>query len=77
MKTPRVAFGATFALGKQYVVVAGGMNKATPTPQACSYTEVFDIAKNAWSGAADMVVARSAHSMCEVGEGSHIYAFGG
>lgn len=58
-------------------MVAGGMNKAKPTPQACGYTEVFDIAKNAWSSAADMVVVRSAHSMCEVGGGSYIYAFGG
>ena len=55
--------------------MTGGLN--TTKPSACKSTEIFDIAKNTWSNSTDMIEARSAHSICEVGGGSYIYVFGG
>jgi len=74
MKTPRLGFGATFTRGKTHVVVSGGFTTGfKPTKK----TEVYSIPKNAWAEAKEMVVARTAHSLCEVGTGQFIYAFGG
>ena len=77
MKKCRLAFGATFAQGKQYLVVSGGLESVSPAPLPTTSTEIFDLAQNKWTTKEDMVEARSAHSLCEVGGGSYIYAFGG
>lgn len=74
MKTARVGFGATFAKAKNYVVVSGGFTTGfTPSRK----TEVFNVTKNTWTASKDMVVARTAHSMCEVSAGAYLYVFGG
>ena len=74
MKTSRLGFGATFTRGKTHLVVSGGFTQGfVPTKK----TEIYNIAKNTWAEAKDMVEARTAHSLCDVGNGQFIYAFGG
>ena len=74
MKTPRLGFGATFTRGKTHLVVSGGFTLGfVPSKK----TEIYNIIKNAWVEAKEMVEARTAHSLCDVGTCQFIYAFGG
>lgn len=74
MKTPRLGFGATLLRNNAYVIVTGGLTWGFKPTQE---TEVYDVAKNAWIKTTKMVEGRNAHSLCEVGNGQFIYAFGG
>lgn len=74
MKTARVGFGACFARNKAFVVVSGGFSDGF---KATSKAEVYDVKADAWREAKPLTVSRTAHSMCEMGAGAYIYAFGG
>ena len=74
MKTPRLSFGVALTRDKSYVVVSGGLTTGfLPTQE----TEVYNVEKNVWAKAPKMIQARNAHSLCEVGNGQYLYAFGG
>jgi len=74
MKTPRTSFGACFAKAKTYLVVTSGL---TTDFKPTKKSEVYSIEANRWTAGKDLVVARRAHSMCEVAAGAYIYVFGG
>ena len=75
MKRPRFGFGATFLRDKTYAFVAGGYSTAKQVITNC---ELFNVRGNKWTEIpARMKKQRTAHSLCEVGGGKFVYAFGG
>lgn len=74
MKRMRVGFGATWLNNKSHMMVAGGYTVSFQVTREC---EVYNVKEDKWSKIAPMLSRRTAHSICEIGKGGYVYAFGG
>ena len=74
MKVPRLGFGAALLRNKTYIAVSGGYTSGF---KLTSETEIYNVTTNAWQRTPSMKEVRNAHSLCELGNGQFLYAFGG